>query len=430
MKRWTDRRFVLTVIAIGVIAKIIIVIAYYHLWLLPGNQDLIGPDGEGFIQRGWYIAKVLSNKVDYEVPSNELVFKIFYRVVDYYGGKLPPFNSRANDLFTYFIGFIFYLFGYIPLLIKFFNILISALSAFLIYRLALKIYQDRIARMALVLFTFFPSIFMFSISALRDPLIILCILSIIYVLVGLNRRYSIWNLIMLEAGLLFVLFLRPELFVLMSLMTVFIFIVNKKMKFKITFIMSIIAVLIFAASTHLFYKINFKPEFALRNAGAVIFAKNAALYHTGGNLAYRIFPDVQYDLYKKCNSMKEYLESPDRITTLEVLRALPKAVFFYFTRPVPFVRPGFAYDLISVNMIFWYLTLALSGAGLFRQRSGTVYPIIIYIVVIAAVTSMAEANEGILLRHRDIVAPFFILFAAAGIDKITEITGLKKTCAV
>jgi hypothetical protein len=31
---------------------------------------------------------------------------------------------------------------------------------------------------------------------------------------------------------------------------------------------------------------------------------------------------------------------------------------------------------------------------------------------------MAEGNEGILLRHRDAIVPFFIIFASACVDSI------------
>lgn len=31
---------------------------------------------------------------------------------------------------------------------------------------------------------------------------------------------------------------------------------------------------------------------------------------------------------------------------------------------------------------------------------------------------MVDANEGILLRHRDVIVPFFIVFASAGMSRM------------
>ena len=150
-----DRKFILTILIITVILKSIIMISYYHFWLLPGNRDLIGPDGEGFSQRGWYISRVLSGNPDYGTPTKEFVFDRFYRVVDCYDRQLPPFNSRGNDLFTYLIGFIYFLFGYVPLFLKFINILVSAASSVVLYLLALEIYDRKIAKTAFFCLPFF-----------------------------------------------------------------------------------------------------------------------------------------------------------------------------------------------------------------------------------------------------------------------------------
>lgn len=418
-----DSRFILTVLLIAVLVKCVFIVTYFYFWLLPGNPDLIGPDGEGFSQRGWYISRVLRGEVDYRTPTEEFVFQKYYRVVDYYGGKLPPFNSRGNGLFTYFIGFTYFLFGYVPLLMKGFNIFISAVSSILFYLLALEIYARLAAKISFILFTFFPSIFLFSITLLKDPLIILCILAIIYALIRLNKALNFKDMTLLIVALILILFSRQELFVIMTVLVLAVLLLNKRLKYKIVIFPIVIVSLLFATNTNIFYRIMFKPAVLIKNIAPIIFVRNAGLYATGGRLAYRVFPEKCYSTYEKYATKEEYLNSDEKITMIEFIKYIPRSILFYLIRPFPFVRKGFIDNLISLQMIYWYIILSLSIFGILKTRFALVYPILIYIAMILIITSMVDANEGILLRHRDSVVPFFILFASAVVNKINRVRG-------
>lgn len=417
-----NKRFILTIIGVSAIIKLVIMAAYFHLWLAPGSKDLIGPDGEGFSQRGWYIAKVLRGEADYRTPSREFVFEQFNRVVDFYKGELPPFNSRANGLFTYFIGFVYYLFGYRPFLIKAVNILINAASSIVLYSLASKIYNKEIAKTAFVVFTFFPTLFIFSISALRDPLVILCILAIIHTLVGHAKNIAPKTILALFPALTLLLFLREELFIIMTAAVVFTIIRKQKMKFKIIALLVLPAMLLGVTKVPIFYRIRSRPMVLIKNIAPMAFVKNAGLYHTGGRLAYKTFPDRYYEDYKRYASDDEYINSPERITLAGLIKAMPRAVLSYLTRPFPFIHKDPVYTLISFSMIWWYAVLGLSILGIVRPRHASIYPIVVYTGMILILTSIVNANEGILLRHRDMIAPFFILFASAGIDSMRKRT--------
>jgi hypothetical protein len=72
-------------------------------------------------------------------------------------------------------------------------------------------------------------------------------------------------------------------------------------------------------------------------------------------------------------------------------------------------------------MIWWYLTLSLAVFGVFRKTLMPTYPIVLYLVTIVFMTSVVEANGGIALRHRDLIAPFVILFASSRIEPLSEL---------
>ncbi len=414
-----DKGFILTVLLIAIAIKLIIMLAYFYFWLLPGNPDLIGPDGEAFSQKAWYISKVLRDKVDYQVPSNEFAFQNFHKLVNQHKGQLP-LQDRANFLFTYFIGFTYFLFGYVPLLMKGFNIFISAVSSILFYLLALEIYSRSVARISFILFTFFPSIFIFSITLLRDPLIILCILAILYALIKLNKALNFKDLALLIVALILILFLRQELFVIMAVLALVVFLLSKKLKYKIVIFSIMAASLLFVTNSSIFYKITLRPAVLIKNVAPIIFSKNAGLYATGGRLVYKVFPEKYYSTYKKYATREEYFNSDEKITIIEFIKCLPKGILSYLTRPFPFIRKGFIDNLMSLQMIYWYTILILSIFGIFRTRFASVYPVLIYIAMMLIITSMVDANEGILLRHRDSIVPFFIIFASSGIDKINR----------
>ena len=279
------------------------------------------------------------------------------------------------------------------------------------------------------MFTFFPSVFIFSITLLRDPLIILCILTILYGLTKLNKAMDYKSMTLLLITLIPILFLREQLFAIMTLLTILVLLINKKVKHKLGIISLMVTFAILATNTGVFCKINFRPMILIKNAAPVIFAKNANLYITGGRLAYRVFPkkhhDAYWDSYRKHSNKEDYFKSDEKITTVEFIKCLPRGILFYFLRPIPFAKKNFIDNLISVQMLYWYMILILAMVGIFKTRFTHIYPLILYITIMIAVTSMVDANEGILLRHRDSVVPFFILFASNAIDKFKRAISLK-----
>ena len=412
-----NRKFILIILAAAIAVKIIITAAYFHLWLLPGNKDLIGPDGEGFSQRGWYIAKVLSGKVSYEAPTKEYVFKHFYRVVDAYKGHLPVFNSRGNGLYTYFIGLVYYLFGYAPLVIKGINICISAVSSVVLYLIASEVYSKRIARKAFVIYTFFPTVFIFSMSALRDPSAILCVLTISYALLKLTKNIRLKNIMLISAALILLLFLREEVFVIMSVTAILSILKNRGMKFKVVVILVSLAILFGITKIPIYYRLKANPVDLIKKIAPITLAKNTGLYYTGGRLAYKVFPDRYYEDFKRYAGREdEYFSSPERIPLSELVKALSMAVLYYLVRPFPFVHKNPVYILISVSMIWWYIILALSVPGLLRSRQAPPYPLVALTGVTLLATSLLNANEGILLRHRDMIIPLFIILASCAVE--------------
>jgi len=423
-----DRKFVLTVLFAAITLKIIMVVVYYYWWILPGNLDVIGPDGEGFSQLGWYISRVLKNNVTYNVPTNEYVFHRYFAVVDYYRGKLIPFHTGSIGLFTWIIALVYYLAGYAPLLAKGLNIFVSAISAVLLFKISVQVTEKYIAKKALIIFTFFPSLFIFSITLLRDPFIVCCVLAVIYSLVMLINQIRLRYFLYLLLSLTAILFLRQEFFLVMALIVSLTLFLNRRIKIStkaMTFSLIVILVLI-SIKLSIFSVIKYDPIKFIKKSPAIIFRRNANLYKEGGRLVYRIFPKRYYEIYGKYDS-EEYIDSDERITFNEFIKYVPKGVLFYFLRPFPFLKSNNIVGLcLFLYSLCWYTVLVLALIGIFRVRFRNAYPIFIFLSLFILITSMADANEGILIRHRDAIAPFFIIFAAAGMQTFVNYFAKRK----
>lgn len=417
-----DKRFVMIIAMVAVSLKLIFALIYFYAWLIPGHPDLIGPDGEGFSQRGWYISRVLSDKVSYEAPTTEYVFKKFYRVVDAYKGELPPFSNRGNGLFTYFIGIVYSLLGYVPLLIKMLNIFLITVASIVVYRIGMTIYGRNTARTAFFIFSFFPSIFIFSATALREPLFILCITTSIYTLIRLIMKRSVKDIVVLIISLSLILFLREELFVIMVAVTALSILLCRRVKHKIVVVFFIVLIGMTITNVKIFHKLRFEPKIFFSRTAPILFYRNATIYFTGGNLAYKTFDDKHYSLYRSCASEEEYLSSPGRVNALDIIKTSPRAVFYYLARPFPSFDKGLIYGLLSIHMLVWYTVFIAAFFGMFYSppRKSPIYPILLFMLIVVATTCIFEANEGTLLRHRDFIAPFLIIFASAYVNRTVD----------
>ncbi len=411
----SDRRFVLSVLALGFVLRLAAMFTYYKFWLLAGRQDVIGPDGESFSRIGWYIRTILRGDANALVPSGEFIFRNFREITLSYKGHVSLTVLGTSAPFLHLVGFAYYLLGYAPLLIKSFNVIISLFSSVIVYLTALEISTRRAARISFVIFLFFPSIFLFSVTMLKEPIIILCVLLIIYSLVRLKEGTNVKKVFITAASLIVILFLREEFFVVMSLVAAVFLTIRMRGRWKLSIIVISLAVMA-AAASGVFPKINLKSA-VFKDTAASFFIRQASQYYGGGRLAYRVFPERYYEDYRKFPGDSEYLASAVKITTGKFIRYLPKGVFFYLARPFPFLRHDVIYTLISFQMLYWYVIVLMALPGAFRVRMARALPIFFYLLIVIAATAMVEGNEGILLRHRDSVVPFFIIFASSLIGK-------------
>lgn len=398
-----EKRFILSVATFAIALRVVLIVLYYYFFLLPGNMDILAPDGECYQARGWYISRFLTGQDIYAVPSPEQIFNDYRAMVAYYNAQMPDWRLYQVGVFSYLIALIYSILSYVPLLIKFINALLSVLTGVLLYELGRYLFGKTVGRISMLIFVFLPSVFVFSLTSTRDPLAIFLLTSAVY---SLTRYYTAGRqsyLILLALTIIAVYFIRLSAFpslLFVSLFSLFLSL-SPKLRWKLFFI--------FAASL-----IAFSPAFKGRMIDYFNLAKitnpHIGYIHTPGN-NYKIFADGYYSGEKDIS----------RITPLEFSAALAKGFVHYLFEPFPWSIKSKGESVGISQTIFWmvFFPFVVLGVALnlrYKLKKGHVA--LMYIFIFSVMLSIGEGNVGTVFRHRDMVMPFFIIFGAAGLSNI------------
>ena len=85
-------------------------------------------------------------------------------------------------------GFLYHYLNFDTLTMRILNSFFGAIAVLLVFKIMLQLFDSRTAKIAAILVAFIPNMIFWSASQVKDPLIILCTMSIIYLLVCRFRR--------------------------------------------------------------------------------------------------------------------------------------------------------------------------------------------------------------------------------------------------
>lgn len=144
----------------------------YDIFVSTTGRDVLLPDGKFYSMYGLYIAHLLSGYDKVSMPADALPpdaesRSIFLDILDKEGGRFPAVRDET-DLWLYFVGFVYFIFGYFPLAVKIFNIALSILSIFLIFRITRRHFGDLAANTFLIIGLFLPTQVGYSITLSKD----------------------------------------------------------------------------------------------------------------------------------------------------------------------------------------------------------------------------------------------------------------------
>lgn len=409
--------FLIKLAILALITRFSIAAAYYNIFISALQKPFYAFDGEAYSIMGWYIALVLKGVSlfplpQHFIPNDYSVIGGLYGTIAQFGGGLPALNWPGVGPYSYLVGGFYYVFGYAPVLLRFFNSILSVASAFIVYLIARKNFNENTARIALVLSLFLPSFVLYSASLQRDTMVNFLILLILYQIFAvrqpLARAVNIMRFAWLSLGLVLLYFLRVNA-ALVVLVFIFLYLyLNFIRAFR--YIGTIFTVSLFAIPPIREAIFGF-----IKSKATVMLNYHLYLSYLGG-YTFKLLPESYY--------------RPEPILAGQKLSYIPlgDCVTGYFNGITAFLFQPFplnfykAYHLLALPyVLLWYFILLFAVVGICSamknitvERAGLGILLLLFTSSIA----MSEANVETLIRHRDMIMPAYIIFASYGMEYI------------
>ena len=313
--------------------------------------------------------------------------------------------------YLYAMGSFYYLFGFSPISVKFLNCLIGALMGPLLFFLAQACFDRWVGRVSSLLVTFLPSLMLWSASNLKDPVFITLTTFLFLLLIKIQLARTPWQ------GLRCVALLVPAALIHMTL--------RSDTGFSW-------ALLGCAALCYVLARIHWLGRLGIgAAAGWLIASRWTQFFEKVAFAFYRHLGNV--DAVSTPNSMTyHYLPAPFYVGGVDIfaeaakmrtdfpaiLTTLGKAVSHYLLEPTPARMGTSSLVMIHPQMMVWYALLPFAVVGTFLsfgrnfRRSGFLAATLAVWILIGA---LASGNIGLLFRVRDMVTPFIIVVAVAGL---------------
>jgi 4-amino-4-deoxy-L-arabinose transferase-like glycosyltransferase len=393
--------------------------AYYHIFVEALKRPLYAFDGEAYSIMGWYIALVLKGLNVFILPAiyvpndYSIIGGLFGTIVNF-EGLLPSMGRYGVGLYSYIIGWFYFLFGYAPVLLRFFMGGISVLTAFITYRIASRVFDEQVGRISFAIALFMPSFVLYSSSLQRDTLINLATILVISQILRIRKTENAKELIMaavwIFVGLMFLYFLRINaMLVLIAFLLLYLFI---RFAYSYRWV-----AFTFAGALLACQPVSDKLLTFIRTKLALMLNYHLGLSYLGG-FTFRLLPDSYYSYANLGKAM-----SPDAISIPQLFTGYLNAMYVFLFEPSLFAFHKAGQAIVMPQMLAWYAVLVFAAAGVctcFKKMTIERLSLIMVAVLFSSTIGLSEANYETLLRHRDMIVPVFIIFAAYGMVKISD----------
>lgn len=292
-----------------------------------------------------------------------------------------------------------------------FNILLFPIldlwSIIVIYYLAKRLANERVASFASFLYAVTPSSIVLACSNMRTSLGVLSMLLIGLSLVMFSKINNPKYLFLLAINFVLFMIMKPKIAspILVFIPLVLFFCLNIKRPIKV-----ILLILFFIFILGSLYKSSYlqtKVKLKLRDILAIQIGYSVESSTSSSHGGYKIYDDY---VYTSLN-----IEQSQIITLLRILiKGLPKGILYFIFSPFPWKVIHTSHLYFYPQTLFWYFIIPFSLIGIircWRLKAKEVTPIVLYCGFYIILLSLVLGNEGIGIRHRELIAPFFYIFA-------------------
>ena len=392
---------------VAFLARAAIALSIFSASYQTGNYYGFGPDGLTYSGNAWALLSVMRGTVG-EWWFNTVTFPFPYSTLPYWTpevltGKLPYLHDYSVTLHTYLIMSLYWVFGFVPLTIKLLNCLFGASAALVQYFIARELFGQRIAKRTYPLLLFFPTIMIWSTTMLRDPLF--------YLIISLFFLATVRHRIIYAVGLFAVVwFLRKGMSAIIPAAVILALMWGGVVLFRNV-------IMEFGIDTPMYpYLIIF---FVLLSSITITHVSGDFVKKLVGNQVIQAkLPGRGFRIYSN-----EAYEVPDfryyQLTKLETAQGVMWGLVGFYVRPHPWKVKDWIDVAVIPQMILWgvMFPFAIFGIWYFLQGNPSFGSLVFVfsILLLAGVMMLTEGNEGTLVRHRDIVVPFYLMFAMGAI---------------
>lgn len=321
---------------------------------------------------------------------------------------LLNFGDYGWSFQVYILGFLYYLFGAVPVLGKCMNTLFGVLTGILAYFISKEFFGMKTAKLACILTLFYPTLFLWSISNLKDTLLIFLITFTVFCYISFKKLRQIRYLLLLLSSLFLLTFYRLDAAFILISITILFFVISIKWNYKRIGVAGIIGLFfLMNGNIYNYFPRRIKNEIMVSNL-----ISNQKGHAESGNSRYKIYPERFYENdYKNVHP----------INIIEFTTSLAKGFLSLFFRPFP-------WEVHNIYMIFYYPVSIIHIILLFffvfgslislRYHMQQINFLLLSSLIILISLSVIEGNVGTMIRHRDMVTPIYIIFSSFGIVQL------------
>lgn len=424
-----SRDFLIKLFIISFILRALFCVINYNVGL---RQPFWGgdtqPDATAYNVHAFYISHLLKENIeeeDFIRAKDPYLDHMVERVRIHNNNEIPAMSKYQVGPYVLMLGVFYAWLGYAPVAAKMINSLFCCVSIVIVYLIARQLFkEERPSRYAAVIFAFFPSIFYWSITGLRDSVFNFFILGYLLCIVQLITKKNYFYALFAVFFIYLSCSIRtstsiPLLAGLGAVLIINILAVIKakgsrflKIILALSFCL-ILVVLILHKSVVITKIVNVANSIARPNLYLSASGRIAQSWHTN----YIIYSDLAY---------KQKILTAGDIFSFAYLATILKAVLYFFFLPFPLGNWTFNFLPFYPQVIYWYLMtpFVIKGWLLFLKKDKyTAFALTAPLLIIILPMALYESNIGTAFRHKDILIPIAFVFAAYAFTRQQAVGG-------
>jgi 4-amino-4-deoxy-L-arabinose transferase-like glycosyltransferase len=377
-----DRRFLLHIFLMGMLVRVLVGGLIYRFEL----QGFFGGDAFTYDQYGYLLS--------YSWQHGTLFADEWFTA-----------GGGGGWGMIYIVAAIYTFVGRNMLAVQFFNAVLGAATAPIIYLCAQHLFRNsRVSRTSAYLVGLYPSLILWSSQGLKDsPIIFLLALSILATL-KLGEKLNLKYFLILVGALFGILTLRFYIFYMLIVAIGGTFVIGQR-----------------AISAQ-----------SLMRQFVIVIGLGLALTYLGVSQTastqienYANLEAVQHSRVTQSRLANTgFAQDVDVTTTSGALSALPIGLTYLLFAPFPWQLLNLRQSITLPEMVVWWGSFPLLVLGLWfaiKYRLRQVLPILIFTVMLTLAYALVQGNIGTAYRQRSQLLIFYFMFVAVGLSLLGEV---------